>query len=115
MCNDDPTRNNATRYGWFSHGQTNSDCTWVRLNQERKRLGSDVVDEHILNSLQFTADNELPQNIETGANIWKQYRQKLHALIDIVHFVPVFEKCVYEGFERFRRDNVQYMEVRDDA
>ena len=118
MCTDDLKRNNefgngAVRYGWFSSGEINTDCSWFRVNAARKQLGADIVDEWISDSLQFTERDSvlLKMHVQDIDNVWKKFEEKIVALSDIVNYKPVFEKCMYQGFEEFRKDNVQYIEV----
>ena len=116
MCYDDPSREGGTRYGWFSRGGTNSECSWIELNQARKDLGSNIVDQEISDSLQFNQnDLSLLALRSSGSSdiniIWNLFEAKIMAISDIVNYVPVFEKCMYQAFQEFRQDNVQYMEV----
>ena len=116
MCYDDPSREGGTRYGWFSRGETNSECSWIELNQARKDLGSNIVDQEISDSLQFNQnDLSLLKLRRSGSNdiniVWHLFEAKIMAISDIVNYVPVFEKCMYQAFQEFRQDNVQYMEV----
>ena len=117
MCYDDPNRGGGTRYGWFSLGETNSECSWISLTQARQELGSEIIDQEISDSLQFTEKDLSLFNLKGAGGgeiniIWKLFESKIMALSDIVNYVPVFEKCMYQGFEEFRRDNIQYMEVK---
>ena len=114
MCYDDPNRGGGIRYGWFSLGETNSECSWISLTLARQELGSETIDQEISDSLQFTQKDLSSFNLAGGGEIniiWKLFESKIMALSDIVNYVPVFEKCMYQGFEEFRRDNIQYMEV----
>ena len=70
----------------------------------------------ITESLQFTKADALLHKIRAGINedvniVWKQFEEKVMALSDIVNYVPAFKACMYQGFDEFRKDNVQYMEV----
>ena len=116
MCYDDPSRKGSMRYGWFSRGETNSECSWIGLSQARKELGSKIIDQEISDSLQFTQNDlsmlDLRSSERVDINIiWKLFEAKIMAISDIVNYVPAFEKCMYQAFEEFRKDHVQYMEV----
>ena len=116
MCFDDPNRNGFVRYGWFSNDQTNTDCFWIQINKARKERGSSIVNGMITKSLQLTAEDLLLHKMTPtiGGNvdsIWRQFEGKITSLSDIVNYVPAFEACMYQAFEEFRKDNVQYMEV----
>ena len=116
MCFDDPNRNGFVRYGWFSNDQTNSDCFWLQINKARKEWGASIINGMIAKSLQLTAEDLLLHKTKPvgGGNvdsIWRQFEGKITSLSDIVNYVPAFEECMYQAFEEFRKDNVQYMEV----
>ena len=107
MCDDDPSRRSSLRYGWFSNGQTNSDCSWVQINKARKKMGTSIVNGMIFNSLQLTAE-KVTRNIDS---VWIEFEKVFITLSDIINYVPAFEQYMYQGFEEFRKDNVQYIEV----
>ena len=107
MCDDDPSRRSSLRYGWFSNGQTNSDCSWIQINKARKERGANIVNGMITNSLQLTT-GKVAGSIEV---VWIQFEKVFIALGDIVNYVPAFEQYMYQGFEEFRKDNVHYIEV----
>ena len=111
MCSDDPSRNGATRFGWFSRGEIDGTCSWISVNQARTQWGSKIVTKLITESLQFTEKDAFQPNGKNINLIWKQFEGKIMALSDIVNYVPAFEACMYQGFETFRKDNVQYLEV----
>ena len=116
MCDDDPSRRSSLRYGWFSNGQTNSACSWVQINKARKKWGASIVNGMITKSLQLTAEDLVLHKMTPmrGGNvdsIWRQFEGKITSLSDIVNYVPAFEACMYQAFDEFRKDNVQYMEV----
>ena len=116
MCYDDPSRNGFIRYGWFSRGEINSECSWIGLNQARKQLGTEIVDQEISDSLQFTSKDlsllKIRKVEDRDINvIWEHFEGKVMALADIVNYVPVFTACMYKGFEEILKDNIQYMEV----
>lgn len=116
MCRNDPRRKGSVRYGWFSRGEINSDCSWFGLNRARKQLGSDIVNQWVSDSLQLTKKDLFLSKIQTGKEkdideVWKHYETKFDALSDITNYEPVLEKCMYQAFEKFRKDNVQYIEV----
>ena len=74
----------------------------------------------ITESLQFTKEDALLHKIRGGINkdvdiVWKQFEEKVMALSDIVNYVPAFKACMYQGFDEFRKDNVQYMEVNKNS
>ena len=116
MCYDDPSRRGHTRFGWFSRGETNSECSWISVFKARQELGSKFIDKEISDSLQFTDNEQLMYNLKGSDSghinvVWKYFESKIMAIADIVNYLPVFEECMYQGFDQFRRDNVQYMEV----
>jgi hypothetical protein len=114
MCYDAPNRNGFIRYGWFSRGEINSECSWISVNQARKELGAELVDQEISDSLQFTSKDVSQLKIVDGNDInviWEHFEGKVIALADIVNYVPVFIACMYKGFEEILKDNIQYMEV----
>ena len=116
MCYDDPTRAGSIRYGWFSRREINSECSWISVDEARKELGPKIIDKEISDSLQFTQNDMLMVDLngeDSGHinTVWKYFEAKIMAISDIVNYVPIFEKCMYQGFEQFQKDNIQYMEV----
>ena len=116
MCFDDPNRKGSMRYGWFSRGEINSECSWISLNYARKELGVDVIDRLISDSLQFTAKDVSILNrtyvVDKDIDVvWRMFEMKIMPLADIVNYVPVFEACFYRGFQELFNDNIQYIEV----
>ena len=73
MCDDDPNRKGSLRYGWFSNGQTNPDCSWIQINKARKEMGARIVNVMIANSLQLTTQ----KGTGNVNSVWKKFEKQI--------------------------------------
>ena len=55
------------------------------------------------------SEDTVNQDINT---VWKRFESILDVANGLINYAPVFRDYYYEALDQFRRDNVQYIEVR---
>ena len=94
LCQDDPNRNGEMRYGWFSWGESNSDCSWIKINQARMEWGTQMVNDMITKSLQFTSNDAPLLSVTSDMDeVWKKFEAKVMAL----RYHPIIRQSVHSG------------------
>jgi len=99
-------------FGWFSTQENNitwQNCTWERIVDARERLGKGVVDDKILRTIQFMSDSFVGGNLEWA---WSRFERMITAVSRITNLASVFQDFMYQAYQEFLSDKVQYVEFR---
>lgn len=106
MCQD---ADYNVQFHFFQTPPPNPGCPWKLVSTERKNSGNATVFDQMLYKNMTLSEETVNQDINT---VWKRFEFILDVANGLINYAPVFRDYYYEALDQFRRDNVQYIEVR---
>lgn len=87
----------------------NPGCPWKLVSTERNSSGNVTEFDQMLYKAMILSEDTVNQDINT---VWKRFEHILDVANGLINYAPVFRDYYYEALDSFKKDNVQYIEVR---
>lgn len=112
QCNNTVTKDIVNfRFSREAPKSTEPNLSWLRVSDERSRLGKVEYDAYIRS--QFTLFTEDPRTTYNDNNdMWAKFRRIFRLIAPIVTYAPVWGDYYRQALAEALQENVQYMEFR---
>ncbi|XP_005107463.1 adenosine deaminase AGSA-like [Aplysia californica] len=99
-------------FKFFRNPPHNPDCPWKSVQKARAMAASvKDFDSLLKRNISFLAVDPVSE-YKDDYQAWIRFNKYFEQVIDMIYYVPVFRDYVWQTLVEFRRDNVQYFEMR---